>query len=78
MFEAPSRTLFLGPVLLRMRLLWSAEENLSNLDCAALRAMTGPKGESAVMLFLVFMQLLKLCGLIHDFDFCFSLLHPLP
>ena len=46
---------------------------VSNLDRAALRAMTGPEGESAVMLFGIVMQLLKLCGAIHDFNCCFSL-----
>ena len=39
-----------------------ADHYVSNLDCAALRAMTGREGESAVMLFVVFAQLLKLCG----------------
>ncbi len=46
-----------GTVLLRMGLLWSAGVYLSNLDCAALRAMTGSMGESAVMLFAVFPNL---------------------
>ena len=40
-----------------MRLLWSAVDYLSNLDCAALRAMTGPEGEGAVMLFATFGKL---------------------
>ena len=44
-----------GTVLLRMRLLCRAGDYLSNLDCAALRAMTGPEGESAVILFGIFM-----------------------
>ncbi|MEI6138456.1 MAG: hypothetical protein WCP85_04290 [Mariniphaga sp.] len=57
-----------GTVLLSFGLLWSAHNSLSNLDCAALRAMTGPEGESAVMLFGIFIQLLKLCGAIHDFN----------
>ena len=35
-------------VLLRMGLLCRAGNYLLNLDCAALRAMTGHKGESAV------------------------------
>ena len=33
----------------------------------ALRAMTGHEGESAVMLFGIFIQLLKLCGAILKF-----------
>ncbi len=37
-----------------MGLLWIADDYASNLDCAALRAMTGPEWESAVMLFVVF------------------------
>ena len=41
-----------------------------NLDSAALRAMTGRKGESAIMLFLVFLQLLKFCGAIQNFACC--------
>jgi hypothetical protein len=53
-----------------MGLLWSADNPLSNLDCAALRAMTGTNGECAVMLFVIFPQLLKLCGAIHNFA-CF-------
>jgi len=47
-----------------------AGDNLSNSDCTALRAMTGLKGESAIMLFVVFLQLLKLCGAIHNLDYC--------
>ena len=41
--------------------------------------MTGPEGESAIMLFVVFLQLLKLCGAIHNFGhpFTFVLLHAL-
>ena len=34
----------------------------------ALRAMTGTEDESAEKLFVVFMQLLKLCGAIHNFE----------
>jgi hypothetical protein len=49
-----------------MELLWSADNFLSNLDCAALRAMTGLEGESAVTLFGLFMQFLVLCGAIHN------------
>ncbi|MEI6138459.1 MAG: hypothetical protein WCP85_04305 [Mariniphaga sp.] len=56
-----------GKVLLSLGLLWSANNYLSNLDCAALRAMTGSEGESAVTLFGIFMQLLKRCGTIHNF-----------
>ena len=57
-----------GTVFLRMRLLCRADNHLSNLDCAALRAMTGPKSESADMMFVVFMPLLKLCGATLNFD----------
>jgi triphosphoribosyl-dephospho-CoA synthetase len=32
-----------GIVLHSMGLLWSADDSVSNLDCAALRAMTGPE-----------------------------------
>jgi hypothetical protein len=39
-----------------------ATNYLSNLNCAPLRSMTGSEGESAVMLFGIFMQLLKFCG----------------
>ena len=35
-------------------------------------AMTGHEGESAVMLFVVFIQLLKLCGAIHNLDHVFA------
>ena len=47
-----------------LQLLSRAGDYPSNSDCAALRAMTGLKDESAVMLFGFFMQLLKLCGAI--------------
>ena len=40
-----------GIVLLRMGLLWSADVNPSNPDCAALRAMTGIECEAACYLF---------------------------
>jgi hypothetical protein len=53
-----------GKVLLCMRLLCRAGAYLSNLDCAALRAMTVPEGESAVILFGIFIQLLEDCGAI--------------
>ena len=65
-----------GTVLLSLGLLCRADNYLSNLDCAALRAMTGHEGESAVMLFVVFPKLLKLCGVIHNFD-CFPKALPL-
>ena len=65
-----------GTVLLRMGLLCRAGVYHSNLDCAALRTMTVPERESAVMLFVVFTQLLKLCGAIHHFA-CFSKALPL-
>ena len=42
MFEGPSRTLFFLMVLLSLGLLCRADDYVSNLDCAALRAMTGP------------------------------------
>ena len=44
-----------------------ADNHLSNLDCAALRAMTSTKGEGAVMLFVILPQLLQLCGANHNF-----------
>ena len=47
MIEAPSRTLFFLMVHLSLGLLCRADDYVSNLDCAALRAMTGPEGESA-------------------------------
>ncbi|MEI6141167.1 MAG: hypothetical protein WCP85_18000 [Mariniphaga sp.] len=56
-----------GTVLLSLGLLCRAGDHLSNSDCAALRAMTGPEGESAVMLFVVFLLLLKYCDAIHNF-----------
>jgi len=59
-----------------MGLLCRAGDYVSKLVCSALRAMTGPKGKSAVMVFMVFIQLLKLCGAIHDFD-CFPKALPL-
>ncbi len=59
---AQSSTLFFGTVLLSLRLLCRAGDYVSNLDCAALRAMTGHEGVSAVMLLGIIMQLLKLCG----------------
>jgi hypothetical protein len=43
-----------------MGLLCRADDWVSNLECAALRAMTGLEGESAVMLFGIFIQLLNL------------------
>ena len=36
------------------------------LSSSALRAMTGPEWESAVMLFGFFIQLLKFCGAIYN------------
>ena len=56
-------------------MLWSADVDLSNSDCAALRAMTGPIRESAVMLSAVLFQLLKLWVAIHDFDYSVSGVH---
>jgi hypothetical protein len=61
-------------VLGSLGLLWSADVDLSNSDCAALRAMTGPIRESAVMLSAVLFQLLKLWVAIHDFDDSVSIL----
>ena len=55
-------------MFLSLGLLWSAGDSVSNLDCAALRAMTGSEGESAVMLFGIFVQILKFCGALHDYD----------
>ena len=50
-----------------MGLLWSAYGNLSNSVMFALHAMTVPEVEGAVMLFVVFMQLLEVCGAIQNF-----------
>ena len=73
-----------GTVLLRMGLLFRwigtsrrAHNYLSNSDCATLRAMTDTEWEGAIMLFLLFIQLLKLCGAIQNFD-CFVFRFPLP
>ena len=55
-----------GTVPLRKGLLCRADDYLPNFNCAALRAMTGPGGESAVILFGIFMQLLEICGAIHN------------
>jgi hypothetical protein len=65
-----------GIVLLSLGLLWSAVDYLSNIDSTALRAMTVSKGESAVMLFVIFPQLLKLCGALRNFA-CFPKALPL-
>ena len=79
-----------GTLLLRMGLLCRADDYVSYLDRAALRAMTGPKGESAVILFGIFIQLLKPCGAIHNlaysgfrtpitvFPYVQLFVHPLP
>ena len=53
MFEAQSKTLFSGKVLIILGLLWRANVYPLNLDCAARRAMTGPERESAVRLFVL-------------------------
>ena len=45
-------------------------DSVSNVDYAALRALTGPERESAVMVFVIIIQLLKLCGAFHNFA-CF-------
>ncbi len=44
-------------VLLSLGLLCRADDHLSNLDCTALRAMTGHEEESAVMMFVNFLKL---------------------
>ena len=59
-----------------MGLLCRAGVYPSNWDGAALRAMTGPEGESAVMLFVIFPQLLKLRGAIRNLA-CFPKALPL-
>ena len=59
-----------GRVLLSLRLLCRADDYVSNLECAALRAMTAYERESAVILFGIFMQLLEFCGAIQNFDYC--------
>ena len=61
------RNIVFGTVLLSLGLLCRASNHPSNSDCAALRAMTGHEGESAVMLFVVFPHPLKPCGAIHNF-----------
>ena len=43
-----------GTVLLRMGLLWSAVDYLSNLNYAVLRAMTAHEVEGAIILFVTF------------------------
>ena len=48
------------------------DDYVSDLDYAAIWAMTGLEGESAVMLFGTIMQLLKLCGAIRNFDHPFK------
>jgi hypothetical protein len=53
-----------GTVFLRMGLLCRADDCVSNLECAALRAMTGLEGECASILFGIFIQLFELCGAI--------------
>ncbi len=63
-------------VLLSFGLLCRAGNYPPNSDCAALRAMTGSDLESAVMLFVNLLQLLKLCGAILDVD-CFPQALPL-
>ena len=63
----PIQNIVFGIVLLRMGLLWSAENRLSNLDSVALRAMIDPERESAVILFVTLGILLKLCGILHFF-----------
>ena len=45
-----------------MGLLWSADNHLSNFFRAALHAITGHEGESEVILFVIFPELLMLCG----------------
>ena len=67
MFEALLKHCF-GTVFLVWDCFVVQGDYLSNWVCAALRAMTDPKGESAVMLFMIFIQLLEVCGVIHNFD----------
>ena len=75
MFDALSKHCFFRTLLFSLGLLFRRFGTRSvqviifqNLDCAALRAMTSLKCESAIMLFVVFLQLLKLCGAIHNYD----------
>ena len=63
-----------GTVLLSMGLLfrWIGTRSVlrigfKKVSSAALRAMTVPEIEGAAMLFVIFLQLLKLCGAIHKF-----------
>jgi len=66
MFEALSKHCF-WHLLHCLGLLCRAGVYPSNLDYAALRAMTGRDGEGAVMLFVIFTQLLKRCGTLRNF-----------
>ncbi len=66
-------------MLLNLRLLFRwigtsrrANIYLSNSDRVALSAMTGLEGESAVILFVIFSQLLKLYGAIRKSDHPFT------
>ena len=70
------RNIVFGIVLHSLGLLCRADDYLSNLECPALRAMTGHEGESAVMLFVVFSHPLKPCGAIQNFA-CFPKVLPL-
>jgi len=45
------------------------DDYVSNEDCETLRAMTRFKCESAVILFVIHMQILIICGAIHNLDF---------
>lgn len=58
---------FFRIVLQSLGLLWSVGAYPSNSDCAALHAMTGSEGESAVMMFVTFSKLLKRCSVIRNF-----------
>ena len=63
-------------MLLSFGLLCRAGDSVSNFDCAALRAMTDQEWEIAFRLFVILMQLLKLCGAIHNFA-CFPNVLPM-
>jgi hypothetical protein len=67
-----------GTVLLRMGLLCRADDYVSEVDCAALRAMTITEDESADILFVTFGRLFIFCGVLHKFARFRMLIPPQP
>ena len=51
LYKQPHVTFIISRIKTRF---WFADDFVSNLDCAALRAMTDRDDESAVMLFVIF------------------------